>query len=48
VTVEVDGNGMKVTSCASAGTFIEWLDLKTGRHLRRRATDEMLDPNNPE
>jgi hypothetical protein len=47
-TVEVDGNRLKVTSRASAGTFIEWLDLETGMHIRRRATDEILDPNEPE
>jgi hypothetical protein len=48
VTVEAKGNRLKVTSRASAGTFIEWLDLETGKHIRRRAIDEILDPNESE
>jgi hypothetical protein len=35
--VRVDGDRMKVTSRASGGTFVEYLDLASGRQLKRMA-----------
>jgi len=34
-TVAVDGSQLRVTSRGSYGTFVEWLDLATGKQVRR-------------
>src|SRR5262249_35551656 len=43
--VELDGEKLKVTSRASAGSFVEWIDLRTGRHVGRKRTDGWLHPD---
>lgn len=34
-TVTIEGNELKVASRASGGTFVEWVDLGTGKRVRR-------------
>jgi hypothetical protein len=45
-TVAVEGGRLRVTSRASAGTFVELLDLRSGRQLERKrlSRDESPSP----
>src|SRR5262249_48178025 len=45
VVVELAGEKLKVTSRASAGSFVEWIDLRTGRHVGRKRLDGWLHPD---